>query len=289
MVYVAFVIDAYSRRILGWRAATSMKTAQCGKPVPAESAEERDIAAAWAVRLFLDRGSAARGGATAGVAPRAVAGRICRKLDGLPLAIELAAARLSTLTAVEIEANLAHRFAFLAYRRPVADPRHQALRAAMDWSYDLLSEQERRVLGELAVFAGSFGLAQVAEVCTAGDQGAALDLVDDERAATILSAVRNAASPQTRLLLIEAIIPDVPGPDWSKTLDTVMLVLPAASSAPASDTNRCCTPPASGWSGSSPQHQMCRSSRRCLSDRSLPIWPSGPRESAESALFRRRW
>ena len=64
--------------------------------------------------------------------------RICRKLDGLPLAIELAAARLGTLSAAEIEAHLADRFRFLAFPRPAADPRHQALRAAMDWSYDLL-------------------------------------------------------------------------------------------------------------------------------------------------------
>ena len=84
----------------------------------------------------------------------AVAARICRKLDGLPLAIELAAARLGTLSAAEIEAHLADRFRFLAYRRPVADPRHQALQAAIDWSYDLLPSEERRVLGELSVFAG---------------------------------------------------------------------------------------------------------------------------------------
>jgi predicted ATPase len=68
---------------------------------------------AAAVRLFLDRGSAARGGPAGGVAPVAVAERICRKLDGLPLAIELAAARLATLSAAEIEAHLADRFRFL--------------------------------------------------------------------------------------------------------------------------------------------------------------------------------
>jgi len=168
--------------------------------LPAESADEQDIAAAVAVRLFLDRGSAARGGATAGVAPVAVAGRICRKLDGLPLAIELAAARLSTLSATEIEANLADRFAFLAYRRPAADPRHQALRAAMDWSYDLLSAQERRVLGELAVFAGSFGLAQAAGVCSAGNRAAALDLVDRLAGKSLVAAEPGEDGTRYRLL-----------------------------------------------------------------------------------------
>ena len=150
--------------------------------LPSERADAHALAQAPAVRLFLDRGSAARGGTGGGtgggVAPVAVAERICRKLDGLPLAIELAAARLGTLSAAEIEAHLADRFRFLAYRRPVADPRHQALRAAMDWSYDLLSADERRVLGELSVFAGTFGLAQAAEVCSGGDQLAGLEVID---------------------------------------------------------------------------------------------------------------
>jgi predicted ATPase len=162
--------------------------------LPPESADEPDIAAAVAVRLFLDRGSAARGGATTGVAPVAVAGRICRTLDGLPLAIELAAARLSTLSAAEIEANLADRFAFLAY------PRHQALRAAMDWSYDLLPAPERRVLGELSVFAGSFGLAQAAEVCSAVDRAAALDLVDRLAGKSLVAAEPGEDGTRYRLL-----------------------------------------------------------------------------------------
>ena len=141
--------------------------------LPPEQPDAHAAAQASAVRLFLDRGSAARGGTGGGVAPVAVAERICRKLDGLPLAIELAAARLGTLSAAEIEAHLADRFRFLAYRRPAADPRHQALRAAMDWSYDLLSAEERRVLGELSVFAGTFGLAQAAEVMRRRSAGGA--------------------------------------------------------------------------------------------------------------------
>ena len=82
--------------------------------LPSEQADAHALAQAPAVRLFLDRGSAARGGTGGGVAPVAVAERICRTLDGLPLAIELAAARLGTLSAAEIEAHLADRFRFLA-------------------------------------------------------------------------------------------------------------------------------------------------------------------------------
>jgi predicted ATPase/DNA-binding SARP family transcriptional activator len=171
--------------------------------VPPESADERDVAEASAVRLFLDRASAARGGSTAGVAPVAVAGRICRALDGLPLAIELAAARMGTLSAAEIEAYLVDRFAFLAYRRQAADPRHQALRAAMDWSYDLLSPQERRVLSELSVFAGSFGLGQLTEVCSAGNQAVALEAVDRLADKSLVSA--EPAEEGTRYRLLETV------------------------------------------------------------------------------------
>src|ERR1700757_231207 len=93
------------------------------------------------------------GGGAVGVVPS-----ICRELDGLPLAIELAAARASTLSAEEIEAHLADKFGFLRHRRRVVDPRHQTLKAAIDWSYELLSDDERRVFAELSVFAGGFGL-----------------------------------------------------------------------------------------------------------------------------------
>jgi predicted ATPase len=171
--------------------------------LPPEQVGAQQAGQAAAVRLFLDRGAAARGGMGGGVAPVAVAERICRKLDGLPLAIELAAARLGTLSAAEIEAHLADRFRFLAYRRPAADPRHQALRAAMDWSYDLLSAQERRVLGELSVFAGTFGLAQVAEVCAGGNQLAALEVVDRLAGKSLVAA--EPAEDGTRYRLLDTV------------------------------------------------------------------------------------
>ena len=170
--------------------------------LPPDPADARASAAAPAVRLFLDRGSAARGGEGAGVASVEVAERICRKLDGLPLAIELAAARLGTLSAVEIEANLADRFRFLARRRPAAHPRHQALQATMDWSYELLSAAERRVLGELSVFAGSFGLEQAAVVCGL-DEATALEMVDQLASKSLVTA--ETAEDGTRYRLLETV------------------------------------------------------------------------------------
>ena len=171
--------------------------------LPAERADAVAIAGTPAVRLFLDRGAAARAGAGLAGAPVAVIGRICRELDGLPLAIELAAARTSTLSVEEVEAHLADRFRFLAYRRPVADPRHQALQAAIDWSYELLPAAEQDVFGQLSVFAGGFGLAQAAQVCCGGDEAAAFDLVD--RLASKSLVVAETAGGQTRYRLLETI------------------------------------------------------------------------------------
>jgi len=171
--------------------------------VPPEDPDAEGAASAPAVRLFLDRASAARGGSLAEAGLGAAAGRICRKLDGLPLAIELAAARIGTLSAAEVEANLADRFRFLAYRRPAADRRHQALRAAMDWSYELLSPDERGVLGELSVFAGSLGLAQAAEVCTGGDAAAALEVIDRLASKSLVTA--ETAADGTRYRLLETV------------------------------------------------------------------------------------
>jgi predicted ATPase len=146
--------------------------------VPPETAAAQALARAPAVRLFVARASSARAGTGVEAAPVAVVARICRELDGLPLAIELAAARASVLSVQEIQAHLADKFRFLTYQRPTADPRHQALKAAIGWSYELLSEEQRRVFRQLSVFAGGFGLAAVAMVCCGGDEAAALDLVD---------------------------------------------------------------------------------------------------------------
>jgi predicted ATPase/DNA-binding SARP family transcriptional activator len=172
--------------------------------LPAEqSSDAVAIAGTPAVRLFLDRGASARPGAGLAGAPVAVIGRICRELDGLPLAIELAAARTSTLSVEDLEAHLADKFRFLAYRRPPADPRHQALKAAIDWSYELLPAAEQDVFAQLSVFAGDFGLAQAAQVCCGGDEATAFDLVDALASKSL--AVADTAGGQTRYRLLETI------------------------------------------------------------------------------------
>ena len=166
--------------------------------VPPEGSDPEVLAAAPAVRLFLARSALARPGA--GAAPVAVVARICRAVDGLPLAIELAAARAGVLSAEETAARLADMFRFLALPRPAADPRHQALGAAIGWSYDLLTERERRGFRALSVFAGGFALAAVAAVCCAGDEAAALDLVDVLAGKSLVVAEPAAGGARYRML-----------------------------------------------------------------------------------------
>ena len=144
--------------------------------VPSAAADPEETTDTAAVRLFLERSSATHDVAAT---PRAIAtvARICRELDGIPLALELAAARTRTLSVDEIAAHLDDRFGFLKYWRHVAVPRHQTLEATMNWSYELLSEAEREVLRSLSVFAGGFTLRTAAAVCGGVDEAKALDLV----------------------------------------------------------------------------------------------------------------
>jgi predicted ATPase/DNA-binding SARP family transcriptional activator len=166
--------------------------------VPPEGSDPRALASAPAVRLFLARSALARPGA--GAAPVGVVARICRALDGLPLAIELAAARAGVLSAEEIQAHLADMFRFLVSPRSAAEPRHQALGAAIGWSYELLSEAERRGFRALSVFAGGCALAAVAAVCCGGDEAAALDLVDVLAGKSLVVAEPAAGGTRYRLL-----------------------------------------------------------------------------------------
>ena len=130
-----------------------------------------------AVRLFVERARSAEPmfGLTADNAP-AVA-EVCRRLDGIPLAIELAAARTKVLAVGQIAARLDDRFRLLTGGSPSALRRHQTLRATMDWSYGLLSETERTLLRRLSVFAGGWTL-EAAEVVCSGDGVESRDVLD---------------------------------------------------------------------------------------------------------------
>ncbi|MFJ1564135.1 AfsR/SARP family transcriptional regulator [Streptomyces erythrochromogenes] len=128
-------------------------------------------------QLFADRGAAARAGFTVDEDPAAVA-EICARLDGLPLAIELAAARLRLLTPRQIADRLDDRFRLLTSGARTVLPRQQTLRAVVDWSWDLLDEAERTVLRRLSVFAGGCDLAAAEAVCADPSGDAVRDVAD---------------------------------------------------------------------------------------------------------------
>lgn len=130
-----------------------------------------------AVRLFADRASSTAPGfaVTRQNAPAVV--QVCQRLDGIPLAIELAAARVKVLAVEQIAARLDDRFSLLTGGSRSVLPRQQTLRAAMDWSYDLLSAPEQVVLRRLSVFAGGWTL-EAAEAVCAGGRVEASDVLD---------------------------------------------------------------------------------------------------------------
>ncbi|MFJ3235032.1 ATP-binding protein [Streptomyces sp. NPDC086787] len=117
-------------------------------------------------RLFRERAAAGRPDAGATLRDEEALDEICRRLDGLPLAIELAAARLRLLTPRQIADRLDDRFRLLTSGSRTVLPRQQTLRAVVDWSWDLLDERERTVLREVSVFAGGWDLAAAEAVCT---------------------------------------------------------------------------------------------------------------------------
>lgn len=134
-------------------------------PPPGETVPARAARSYGAVALFVDRASATDGRFTLddGNAPFVV--EISRRLDGIPLAIELAAARIKVLSPRQLAQKLDERFRVLTGGDRSALPRHQTMRALIDWSYDLLSEQERALFRKIAVFAGGFTLESATAVC----------------------------------------------------------------------------------------------------------------------------
>ena len=148
-------------------------------PDPAHLPPFASLARFEAVRLFADRAAAVLPGFVLTEANGSAVAEICCGLDGIPLAIELAAARMRTLSVEELRVRLRDRFRVLTGGSRVALPRHRTLRATIDWSYGLLSEPERVLLRRLAVFTGGWTLEAAEAVCS-GDgvpEGEVLDLL----------------------------------------------------------------------------------------------------------------
>ncbi|MGH2725665.1 MAG: ATP-binding protein, partial [Actinomycetota bacterium] len=162
--------------------------------------DERDVEAE-SVRLFSDRAAAVRPDFALTDENRRAVADICRRLDGIPLALELAAARVAHLSAPEIASRLGDRFRILTGGRGRVQ-RQQTLQAAMDWSFDLLSEEERALLRRLSVFAGGFTFSRAERIC-AGDpvtESAILDLLGSLAAKSLIVVEERAGATRYRLL-----------------------------------------------------------------------------------------
>jgi hypothetical protein len=160
------------------------------------------VAASAAVRLFVDRAAAADGRFALTADNAAAVATVCRRLDGIPLAIELAAARAPTMSPAELVSRLDRRFRVLAGGRRGAVERHQTLRAAIDWSYELLTVAQQALLARLSVFAGGCTLDAAEAVCNGGpvDADDVLDLMAGLVARSLVVADHDGAVTRYRLL-----------------------------------------------------------------------------------------
>ena len=156
---------ASSREPLGIAGEQTYRLPALELPLPREPLDPEAARGCGAVALFVDRAVAVDKRFVLGTDNLGAVVEICRRLDGIALAIELAAAHVRSLSPAELERRLDERFRMLTDGRRDALPHQQTLRAAMDWSYDLLDESERATFRRLGVFAGGFTLEAAAAVC----------------------------------------------------------------------------------------------------------------------------
>ena len=160
------------------------------------------LAGSEAMQFFLDRARAVLPGFEITDDNAELIGQLCRRLDGLPLALELAAAKLRVMAVSQVLAGLDDVFKLLVGGRQGAPARHQTLRAALDWSYDMLPPAEQAALRRLSVFAGSFCLAAAQQVATLGgaDPADVLDLLAGLVDRSLLAVEHTPAQARYRML-----------------------------------------------------------------------------------------
>ena len=172
-------ILATSREGLGISGETVRYVPPLSLPDTSQSLSPEALLECEAARLFVERAAAVDPSLTIDRHHVATIANICHRLDGIPLAIELAAARVNVLSVEQINLRLEDRFRLLTGGSRTSVARHRTLEGTVDWSYDLLSESERRVLSELSVFFGGWSLEAAEEVCSGDgvEKGEVLDLL----------------------------------------------------------------------------------------------------------------
>ena len=185
------LILATSRERLGVPGETLWPVPAMALPPP-DVTDPAQLAGYDAVRLFVERAAAALPGFTLSPDNAAAVAQVCRRLDGTPLALELAAARVRLLRVEQIAARLDDRFALLVGGDRAAMPRQQTLRGLIDWSHELLSPPEQRLLRRLSTFAGGFMLAAAEAVCDPEGEGGILDALQKLGDKSLVIAARSA-------------------------------------------------------------------------------------------------
>ena len=170
-------ILATSREPLGIAGETRWRVPSLSVPEAEQAVSMALVARCEAVQLFLERGQAVLPRFALTAANVQAIGGICARLDGIPLALELAAGRLSTMAVAELAARLDQRFRLLTGGSRTAMPRQQTLRATVEWSYSLLTPEEQMLFARLSVFVGGFTL-EGAEAVGAGEAIAAEAVLD---------------------------------------------------------------------------------------------------------------
>lgn len=152
--------------------------------------------------LFVDRARARRADFALTPENQSDVEELCRRLEGVPLAVELAASRIAGMTPREILDRLGDRFKLLQTRAPDLPPRQRALRGAIDWSYDLLLDEDKELFAQLCVFAGGFSLEAAEKVCDSFD---VFESVMELRRQSLLRSEVEAATQQTRYVMLESV------------------------------------------------------------------------------------
>jgi predicted ATPase/DNA-binding CsgD family transcriptional regulator len=161
---------ATSREPLGVPGEVSYQVQTLPVPLPGDWSRAATVASYDAVRLFVDRAATASPGFVLDDDTAPAVASLCQRLDGLPLAIELAASRVRSFGPAELEQHLDQRFELLSTGARTALPRQRTLRGAIDWSYDLLDGDERALFDRLGVFSADFDYPAVQSVCGAADR-----------------------------------------------------------------------------------------------------------------------